>query len=134
LLTASSRRRDDSWSTIVVTTESIDPQRLAYLMAALGDDGVVIAGERRVDVGTALAALVERGMPRVLCEGGPSLLSQLVAAGRLDELCHTISPLLGGDGGRRMLMGPSLPAGTSPLRLAHVLEAEGTLLSRWLLS
>ena len=33
----------------------------------------------------------------VLCEGGPTWLGELVAAGRLDELCLTIAPLMGGD-------------------------------------
>jgi len=32
-----------------------------------------------------------------LCEGGPTLLGELVAAGRLDELCLTIAPLMGAD-------------------------------------
>jgi riboflavin biosynthesis pyrimidine reductase len=33
----------------------------------------------------------------VLCEGGPTWLGELVAADRLDELCLSISPLMGGD-------------------------------------
>jgi riboflavin biosynthesis pyrimidine reductase len=134
LVTSSSRRRDDSWCSLVITTATIDPQRLSALMAALGDDGVVIAGEERVDLNTAVEALVERGMPRVLCEGGPSLLAQLTALGRVDELCHTTSPLLSGGLGRRMLAGQSLPGERSGLRLRHLLEADGTLLARWQLS
>ncbi len=133
LVTSSSRRHDGSWSAIVITTETIDPQRLSALMAALGDDGLVIAGEGRVDLDKAVDALVERGMPRVLCEGGPSLLAQLTALGRVDELCHTTSPVLAGGTGRRMLVGKNLPAERS-LRLRHLLEADGTLLARWLLS
>lgn len=34
------------------------------------------------------------GHPRILCEGGPGLLRLLVAAGVLDELLLTVSPLL----------------------------------------
>jgi riboflavin biosynthesis pyrimidine reductase len=33
----------------------------------------------------------------VLCEGGPTLLGELAAADRLDELCLTVSPVIGGD-------------------------------------
>lgn len=134
LVGSSSRRRDGSWCALVITTEAIDPQRLSALMAALGDDGVVIAGQDRVDLDTAVTALVERAMPRVLCEGGPSLLAQLTAIGRVDELCHTTSPMLAGGVGRRMLVGPTLSVARSQLRLRHLLEADGTLLARWQLS
>lgn len=130
-LLASSRRRDGSWSVIVLATKTVDPQRLSALMAALGDDGVVIAGDEWVDLDKAVEALVERGMPRVLCEGGPSMLAQLIAIGRVDELCQTTSPLLAGGDGLRMLTGETLPAGRSRLRLGHLLEADGTLLARW---
>lgn len=44
-----------------------------------------------------LAALADRGHDIVLCEGGPMLLGELVAAGRLDELCLTLAPVVGGD-------------------------------------
>ena len=57
---------------------------------------VIIAGERDVDLAAALGALAERGYARVLAEGGPTLNGQLAAAGLLDELCLTVSPLLAG--------------------------------------
>ena len=80
-----------------------------------------------------MAALVDRGLPRVQCEGGPSLLAQVVAAGRLDELCLTTSPLLDGRPGDRILSGGP-PAGAplpAHLQLEHLLEQDGTLLTRW---
>lgn len=58
---------------------------------------VVVAGEDRVDPVAALRALAELGHGVVLCEGGPTLLGELVAADRLDELCLTVSPVMGGD-------------------------------------
>ena len=36
-------------------------------------------------------------MATVLTEGGPTLLDELVAAGLLDELCLTLTPVFGGD-------------------------------------
>ena len=45
----------------------------------------------------ALADLRTRGVRALLCEGGPTLLGALVAAGLVDELFLTISPLLTGD-------------------------------------
>ena len=69
----------------------------------------------------------------MLCEGGPHLLTQFAAAGRLDDLCVTISPLLSAGGAGRILAGQALPGGRS-LSLAHVLEDQGFLLCRYLLT
>jgi riboflavin biosynthesis pyrimidine reductase len=80
--------------TLVITCAAADPARRRRA-AEVAD--VVIAGEDRVDPGAALRGLAERGYRVVLCEGGPAWLGQLVAAGRLDELCLTITPLIGGD-------------------------------------
>lgn len=43
-----------------------------------------------------LSALHERGLRHLLCEGGPTLLGQVSAAGLLDELDLTVSPVLVG--------------------------------------
>ena len=43
-------------------------------------------------------ALAERGHRRLLAEGGPRLLAQLIEASLVDELCLTIGPLLAGPG------------------------------------
>lgn len=56
--------------------------------------------------GVALADLGARGIEIVNCEGGPGLLAALVAAGVLDELVVTVSPLLvGGTDATTMLHG-----------------------------
>ena len=93
---------------------------------------VVVAGDDAVDVGAALDALADRGLTRVLCEGGPHLLADVATAGRLDELCLTLSPHLVGGDGPRILSGAVV--GDAPrLELAHLLEEDGTLLARYLL-
>lgn len=43
-----------------------------------------------------VAALRERGYASIVCEGGPSLVAQLIDAGLADEFCLTTSPRLGG--------------------------------------
>ena len=53
---------------------------------------VIVAGDESVDLDVMLADLGDRGLNRILCEGGPGLLGRLVAADRLDELCLTGSP------------------------------------------
>lgn len=80
--------------TLVITCAAADPGRLARARQATD---VIIAGEERVEPDAALAGLAGLGHRVVLCEGGPTWLGQLAAAGRLDELCLTIEPLIGGD-------------------------------------
>ncbi len=80
--------------THVITCEAADPERRAEA-AKIAE--VVVAGDDRVDPATALQALAGLGHRVVLCEGGPHWLGELVAADRLDELCLSIAPLMGGD-------------------------------------
>lgn len=81
------------------------------------------------DLAVVLAMLAARGLTRVLCEGGPSLLDDLVAADLLDELCLTTSPLLGGGSQLRLLGGQG--SDTRRMRLAGLLHADSALLGRW---
>lgn len=92
---------------------------------------VVVAGEDTVEPERAIAALAARGHEVVLCEGGPALLAQVVAAGLVDELCLTVSPLLVGGDGPRILAGAD-PERRSALTLTSVLEHDGTLFLRYL--
>lgn len=80
--------------THVITCEAADPGRRAQ---AAKHAAVVTAGDARVEPAAAMQALAGLGHRVVLCEGGPTWLGELVAADRLDELCLTISPLMGGD-------------------------------------
>jgi riboflavin biosynthesis pyrimidine reductase len=114
--------------TIVITTEKA-PADQRKAAAEVAD--VVVAGTDQVDLSGVLDTLAERGLRRVLCEGGPHLLAQFAAAGRLDELCVTVSPVLGAGDAGRILAGPALPGGLA-LSLGHVLEAQGFLLCRYL--
>ena len=113
--------------TIVITTAQAPPDRRAEL-ATCAD--VIVAGEQAVDLKAAVGALADRGHQRVLAEGGPHLLAQLVEAGLMDELCLTIGPLMAGPGASRIVAGA--PAATpQQLTLAHVLEDDGFLFCRY---
>ncbi|MFI0349248.1 pyrimidine reductase family protein [Actinomadura sp. 9N407] len=117
-------------ATLVLTTETADPGRLR---AAREHAEVITAGRDGLDFRAAFARLAELGRPRLLCEGGPLVLAQVAAAGILDELCLTVSPVLASGSAPRVLDGPSLPP-PSRLRLAHVLEdadGEGFLFLRY---
>jgi riboflavin biosynthesis pyrimidine reductase len=113
--------------TLVLTCAAADPDAKRAL-AAHAD--VVDCGDEDVDPAAARAALADRGHRRVLCEGGPTLFADWGAAGAVDELCLTTSPLLAGPGAGRVVAGrPWLaPLG---LRLAGLLEEDGALFSRY---
>jgi riboflavin biosynthesis pyrimidine reductase len=120
--------------TIVITTEAAPADRRA---AVARTAEVIVAGEQSIDLPAAIDALASRGYRRVLTEGGPHLLAQIIGAGLLDELCLTISPVLVGPGAGRIVEGAgplqALWGGSGrSLTLAHVLAADGHLLCRYL--
>lgn len=116
--------------TVVLTSATADASAQARL-AEVAD--VIVAGTERVDLGAVVDALVSLGLPRVLCEGGPHLLADLVQAGRLDELCLTVSPRLAGGEGPRIVDGLELDR-VAELDLAHLLEQDGNLMARYLVT
>jgi len=62
---------------------------------------VIVCGTVSVDLRAVVRELAARGMPQILCEGGPHLFGSLLDADVVDELCLTLSPrLVGGDAGR----------------------------------
>jgi riboflavin biosynthesis pyrimidine reductase len=110
----------------LITARAADESRLAV---AREHAEVLIAGETTVDLPQALARLHDRGAEVVLCEGGPTLLGELAAGDLLDELCLSITPLMGGD----PLPLSVAPAGATIARfhLAHALVDDSNLFLRY---
>ena len=106
------------------TAEHVDRAR-----EVLGADQVLVLGSHRVDLPLLKQVLVDRGWTSQLCEGGPHLLRDLLAAGVADELCTTTVPRLVAGEHPRIVQGPPVDV---PLRLHLLLEDEDTLLARWL--
>jgi riboflavin biosynthesis pyrimidine reductase len=116
-----------------------DPQVLVVTCAAAeglaearerhGADLVLPLGEHDVDLARMCSALAERGWDQLLCEGGPHLFGDLLAAGLVDELCCTTVPRLVAGEQPRIVAAPPVDV---PLRLHTLVEDEGTLMARWL--
>ena len=75
-----------------------------------------------------VAALEERGLTRIVCEGGPSLLRDLVAAGLVDEADITVSPTFTGTAHSPETK--SLPD-VSHFDLVHLLTEDGFVMGRY---
>lgn len=107
---------------LVITHAQVPSHRLAALRTVAE---VLVCGDDDVDLTAARSALQDRGLRRILTEGGPHLLGAMVASDLLDEVAVTITPsVVGGDSQRMVASAPALPRA---LNLAGVLEHEGTL-------
>lgn len=109
---------------IVITGEDADPDRLA---AARQHADVLTLSE--VTPPQMLAALVERGLRRIVCEGGPRLLSEFLAADLVDEADITISPVFSGT---ERSPATSMLTDLRDFELAQVLGQDGFLMTRHL--
>jgi len=113
---------------LVLTTAQAEPPQRELLQAAGGT--VLTVGATVVDPAVALAALGERGLFRVLCEGGPTLFGEFIGADLVDELCLTTAPCLAPGMAGRISAGPSMAP--RPMAVGHLLDdSDGTMLLRW---
>ncbi|MEA9985137.1 pyrimidine reductase family protein [Subtercola sp. RTI3] len=114
---------------LVLTSSSADPARRQALEAVAD---VVSCGEQRVEPLRLVAELRRRRLTQIHCEGGPSLLGDLIAADVLDELCLTVSPTLEGGAGPRITRAPAgPPLDLRALTLDHLLLSGSMLLSKY---
>ena len=111
---------------VVVTARSCEAAALET--AQRHADVVVLPGER-LAVPALMQLLADRGLHRVLCEGGPHLLSEIARAGFLDELDLALSPLMSG-GGQIVLGDPA--ADPARFRLVQAIAAADFLFTRYL--
>jgi len=111
---------------VVVTCQTAAARRRDQLAEVAT---VLVAGHDRVDLAVAFQELRERGLTRLLCEGGPQLLTSLLTAGLLDELCLTLTPLLLGSAPQLLTEALGSPR---RLELLHLIDGGGgVLLARY---
>jgi riboflavin biosynthesis pyrimidine reductase len=91
---------DLPWDEDVFTESTITPivatgsaASKAGLERAAAHATVLRLDDERVTATALLAALHERGLHRVVCEGGPGLLAGLAADDVVDEVCLTLGPV-----------------------------------------
>lgn len=83
-----------------------------------------------IDPAALLTRLADRGLNRVLTEGGPSLHDTLIEADLLDELCVSVAPVLVGGQARRIATGAGQVR--TPMRRAHLITDDaGYLYARY---
>lgn len=92
---------------------------------------LLIAGEDSVDVALAVAMLREQGMHRILCEGGPTLLDELVEADAVTELCVTLAPRLAASQPVGYRVHPARLTAPVTMRLAHALVCDDYLFLKY---
>lgn len=111
---------------LILTLETAPQERRAAL-AEVAD--VVNAGVAALDVERTIAELAARGFTNIHSEGGPTLLGTFAAAGRVDELSLTVSPMLVGGPAGRIAHGPS--DASHGMVLDRVLKADSMLFLRY---
>ena len=70
-----------------------------------GVEVAVLPGEDRVDLAAAVELLHARDWTAILSEAGPTIFGSMLAAGLVDELFLTVSPLLAGRSGGSVHLG-----------------------------
>ncbi|APW99480.1 diaminohydroxyphosphoribosylaminopyrimidine reductase [Halobiforma lacisalsi AJ5] len=87
---------DDAATTYVCVSEAAPVDRRLAL-SERADTELVTAGEERVDLLPAFAALQEEGLEQIMVEGGGELIFSLFEAGLVDELQVFVGPkVIGG--------------------------------------
>lgn len=119
---------DQPPGSVLLATHTASPG-LASARRQLGSDQVLVCGDDAVDDRLLVSTLADLGWTQVISEGGPHLFGSLLAAGVLDEICLSITPVVVGGDGPRISAGAALDAAYRPRVLV---EEDGTLMGRWL--
>lgn len=125
---------DPTYRPIIFTAERSSKDQRSALAA---NAEIVVLGQDRVDLRSALTHLGEAGHRTVLSEGGPTLNGQLIDAGLIDEWNLTLAPLLVGGNAPRPAHGPGRASSGSEAdhlpdyELARLWRGDRAIFSRW---
>lgn len=110
----------------VITTLDAPAARLDALRERVD---VITAGTGAVDWSHVLGEFADRGLNRVLCEGGPTLHGTLTELDLIDDLCLSIAPIMAT--GTAPRIAHSRNPVTHDMSLAHCHQVDDLLLTRW---
>lgn len=94
---------DDSTETIVAVSERADSEEIERLRES--QVRPLVSGEKRVDPENLLEELKERGVEKLLLEGGSELNWSMLSRGLVDEVRIAVSPLIVGGEEAKTLVG-----------------------------
>lgn len=121
---------------VVLVTTGAGATRLRRLGLPSDVEVAVASDGGRIDEAALLSTLAERGLVLVVCEGGPTLLGNLIGVGLVDELFLTIAPQIAGRAPGRprlaLVEGLGFEIGTAPwAELGSVMRAGNHLFLRY---
>lgn len=87
----------DEAKTIIAVSARANKKRVKRLKE-ISEAEVLVVGQSKVDLGRLMWRLYERGVRRILLEGGGTLNRSMLQAHLVDEIFVTIAPTLIGDG------------------------------------
>ena len=126
---------DGGGPVIVATTPRTEPATLGWLEERGAE--VIVHDAPRVDLARLLGELDERGIGRLVVEGGSTLVAALLEAGLVDELQLAVAPLLfGGETAPTPVGGPGWPLAQAVhlSLLGTAVDDEGVVILRYQVS
>ena len=124
---------DDAATTYVLASERAPEDRLSALADARVE--TIVAGDQLVDLASGLSALEERGIDRLMVEGGGELVFSLFEAELVDELSVYVgSVVIGGRDAPTLADGDGFvnPDAFAALTLQGVELVDDGVLLRWI--
>ncbi|OIB57130.1 2,5-diamino-6-(ribosylamino)-4(3H)-pyrimidinone 5'-phosphate reductase [Natrialba sp. SSL1] len=120
----------DAAATTYVCVSDAAPVEQRAALAEHAD--LITAGDERVDLLRAFAALQEQGIERVMVEGGGELIFSLFEAGLVDDLSVFVGPkVIGGRDAPTLADGDGFVEHFPELELAEVERLDGGVLLTW---
>lgn len=120
----------------VIHTSTTTPIGTRESVAAMGAEVIALppGPDGWVSPAAVVSDLRQRGMRRIMLEGGPTLNTSFLAAGLVDEVHLSLAPLAVAGAGGRIAGGPHAGSTISPIEfeLVRVWSGDGLLFLRYL--
>ncbi len=114
----------------IIATSGFAPQERLEMLSRRSE--VLICGQERVDLEGLLSRLYERGVRKLMVEGGATLNWSLIKMGLVDEIyVYVGASIIGGATAPTLVDGDGFVAGFSRLYLQDVERLDDGLLIRW---